>query len=370
MKGEVGSCCPRPFSPSKRWETIKRRPESLSGTSATGTKLATAGDSFPSAAEKKREEARQADIRRIIAILHKWGIHTLGQFAALEKDQVAARLGPEAVRMWERANGTAIRVLKLVQPPESFVESFEFENEIETIEPLLFMLRRFLQQLTSRLGALYFVAKELKLRVTFSDKNSYEHLFKIPEPSNNVEVLFRMLHTHLENFTSEAPIVAVSLEAQPTKPTQQQFSLFETALRDPTQLSETLARLTGLLGAERVGTPVLEDTHRADAFRMEAFAWQLNDAPADKQPLPSFALRRFRSATAASVLLADDKPAHVQSSEVRGEVAGEAGPYFASGNWWDEKRWARAEWDLQLANGTLARCHQHEQGWAVDGIYD
>ena len=205
--------------------------------------------------------------------------------------------------------GKTTRLLKLVQPPESFAETFEFENEIETIEPLLFMLRRFLQQLTLRLGALYFVAKELKLRITFSDKNAYEHLFKIPEPSNDVEVLFRMLHTHLENFTSDAPIVAVALEAEPTKPSQQQFSLFETALRDPTQLSETLARLTGLLGADCVGTPVLEETHRPDAFRIEPFSWQLpRNGRRKRKPLPAFALRRFRSAAPVSVLLAQDGP--------------------------------------------------------------
>ncbi|HSH39589.1 MAG TPA: hypothetical protein VK993_12470, partial [Chthoniobacterales bacterium] len=289
-------------------------------------------------------------------------------------------LGPEAVRMWERANGTATRLLNVIQPPESFAESFEFENEVETTEPLLFMLRRFLQQLSLRLGALYFVAKTLKLRITFSDppqdgsaaadKNSYERLFNIPEPSNNVEVLFRMLHTHLEDFKSESPIVAVSLEAEPTKPGQQQFGLFETALRDPMQLSETLARLTGLLGAERVGTPVLEDTHRPDAFRIEPFSWQMNDRPATEAVGPSFALRRFRPATPASMLLADDKPAHLQSTELRGEVAEQEGPYFASGNWWDEKRWARAEWDLQLANGGLCRCHEEEKGWQIDGIYD
>ena len=313
---------------------------------------------------------RAAESRRIIAILHKWGIHTLGQFAALEKEQVSLRLGPEAVRMWERANGKATRLLKLVQPPETFAEAFEFENEVETAEPLLFMLRRFLQQLSLRLGALYFVAKELKLRITFSDKNSYEHVFKIPEPSNNVEVLFRMLHTHLESFKSEAPIVAVALEAEPTKPNQQQFSLFETALRDPMQLSETLARLTGLVGTDCVGTPVLAETHRPDVFRIEPFSWQLPDEKQAPEPLPSFALRRFRSAPPASVLLDEEKPAHLRSAAMQGAVVQQDGPFMASGNWWDRNAWARAEWDLQLANGALCRCHQHEQGWAVDGIYD
>ena len=167
------------------------------------------------AVNAKRAEECAAEIRRIIAILHKWGIHTLGQFAALEKQEVSARLGPAAVRMWERASGTATRLLKLVPPPESFAEAFEFEHEIETIEPLLFMLRRFLQQLTGRLGALYLVAKELRLWITFSDQSRYEHVFKIPEPCNNVEVLFRMLHGHLEDFTSDAPIIAVALEAAP-----------------------------------------------------------------------------------------------------------------------------------------------------------
>ena len=43
-------------------------------------------------------------------------------------------------------------LLKLVPPVESFAETFEFENEIETVEPLLFMLRRFLEQLSLRLA--------------------------------------------------------------------------------------------------------------------------------------------------------------------------------------------------------------------------
>src|SRR5438132_11079165 len=190
----------------------------------------------------------QRDVQEILAVLHKWGIHTLGQLAALDKEQLAARLGPEAIGMWKRANGKSQRLLKLVRPPESFEESFEFENEIETAEPLLFMLRRFLQQLTLRLSAIYLVAKELSLRITFTNKQRYERCFKIPQPTNDVDLLFRMLHTHLENFKSEHPIIAVSLQAQPIKAASQQYGLFETTLRNPNQLSETLARLTALLG--------------------------------------------------------------------------------------------------------------------------
>ena len=140
------------------------------------------------------------------------------------------------------------------------------------------MLRRFLEQLAVRLAAIYLVAKELTLRITFASKQSYERVFKIPQPTNDVDLLFRMLQTHLENFRSKHPIVAVALSAQPIKPAGEQFGLFETTLRNPHQLSETLARLTALLGSNRVGTPVLEETHRPDAFRMQPFSWQLNSA--------------------------------------------------------------------------------------------
>jgi protein ImuB len=390
---------------------------------------------LPTRTPKQIERAKETE--RILSILHQWGIHTLGQLAALPRDDLAARLGTRAVELWERANGRAERILKLVSPPESFIESFEFENEIETIEPLLFILRRFLQQLATRLNAIYLVAKELRLRITFRDKSQYERIFKIPQPTNNEDILFRMLHTHLENFTSKHPIVAIELEAQPSRSVRQQFGLFETALRDPVQLHETLARLVGLLGADRVGTPVLEETHRPDAFRMEPFAWQFGpsrfrlvgayssertgifarrdeengphstlsqthssaltgaarpslpagerergacDGTAVREHIP---LRRFRKRTKATVLLENNRPAHVRAAEVRarhgesstglaveGTTRAQDGPFPLSGNWWDERAWARIEWDVEIENGVIVRCHCDQEGWAIDGIYD
>ncbi len=318
----------------------------------------------------------EKSVQETLTILHKWGIHTLGQLAALDKEQLGARLGPEAIRMWERANGAYNRVLKLVRPPESFEESFEFENEIETAEPLLFMLRRFLEQLALRLSSIYLVAKELTLQITFADKQIYERVFKIPQPTNDVGLLFRMLQTHLENFRSEHPIVAVALIAQPSKPAREQFEFFETTLRNPHQLSETLVRLTALLGADRVGTPVLEETHRPDAFRLEPFTWAVESAVPSGESSHALrtahatAVRRFRPAVAASVLLDADMPAHVRSPEIWGKIIEQRGPYLISGNWWDEKSWTRGEWDLQLDTGELVRCHESDETWKIDGIYD
>ena len=325
----------------------------------------------------------QLETQQIFAILHKWGIHTLGQLAALDKEQLGARLGPQAIRMWERANGQSNRVLKLARPSELFEENFEFENEIETAEPLLFMLRRFLEQLAVRLAAIYLVAKELTFRITFANKQSYERVFKIPQPTNDVDLLFRMLQTYLENFRSEYPIVAVALSAEPIKPAGEQFGLFETTLRNPHQLSETLARLTALLGADRIGTPVLEETHRPDGFCMERFLCAVESAVPSGQSCKSCsdshargtahataALRRLRPAVSASVLRDEDRPEHVRSPEISGKVVDQHGPYFLSGNWWDEKSWARAEWDLQLETGELVRCHEHDDVWKIDGVYD
>lgn len=336
-----------------------------------------------SAAAKHRE----VKIQQILAILHKWGIRTLGQLATLDKEQLAARLGPKAVRMWERANGQSTRLLKLIRPPESFQESFEFEQEIETAEPLLFMLRRFLEQLSLRLSGIYLVAKELTLQITFMNKQIYERVFKIPRPTNDVDLLFRMLHTHLENFKSKHPITAVALTAQPTRPAKEQFGLFETTLRNPSQLSETLARLTALLGADRVGTPVLEETHRPNAFRIEPFLWNFDSEEFPHRrararvPLPEgegrmrvsvlesprVALRRFRPAL--SVVL-DEDAAHIRGVDFHGKIVRQRGPYLLSGNWWDEKAWARAEWDVQLKNGSLVRAHQSEGIRKIDGVYD
>ena len=81
----------------------------------------------------------------LLAILHRWGIETLGSLRALSPEAVAQRLGPEGHTLWQRAAGRQQRLLRLITPPVTFEEGIEFEYEVQTLDPLLFILRRFIR---------------------------------------------------------------------------------------------------------------------------------------------------------------------------------------------------------------------------------
>src|SRR5262249_359998 len=135
-------------------------------------------------------------------------------------------------------------------------------------------------------------------------------------------------------------------------------------------LSETLARLIGLLDADRVGTPVLEETHRPDAFHLESFSWQLSEKISVPERLPVCALRRFRPPISASVLLDENKPIHLRSSETCGKIRKTAGLYLFCGIWWDKKFWEHADWDWEREMGFFCLCHGGDKRGEVDGFYD
>jgi protein ImuB len=85
---------------------------------------------------------------------------------------------------------------------------------------------------------------------------------------------------------------------------------------------------------------------------------------------PGLALRRFRPALPAHIEFREQRPALLRSALFNGALTEVRGPFLSSGNWWDAERWAREEWDVQAADGTLFRLFRSPQGCFMEGVYD
>jgi protein ImuB len=216
--------------------------------------------------------------------------------------------------------------LKLIKPQEFFSEQTDLENAVEMLEPLLFLLRRFLDQITARLAKGYLVAGKLRLVLRFENSPAYRQTFTIPQPTRDANLLFRMLHTHLENFTSESAIIGLELAAKPVRPNAEQFGLLEKGLRDPYQLAETLARLQGLLGSDRVGTPELEPSAHPDAFHLRAYDASAVSVSTSDGPLIGVPWLRFEPPIPAKIVFNDVQPAFLYSARFTGPIRETGGP--------------------------------------------
>jgi protein ImuB len=264
-------------------------------------------------------------------VLHAWGIRTVGNLVALPMSQVGERLGPEAVELWERATGGRPRPLKLIKPQAFYSEQADLENPVEMLEPLLFLLRRFLEQITARLAHVYLVVGKLRLVLRFERDSSYRRTFTIPQPTRDVGLLFRMLHTHLENFTSESAIIGLELAAQPVRPGTEQFGLLEKGLRDPHQLAETLARLQALVGLDRVGTPELQASAHPDAFHLRPYDATAPPGAPSEGPLIGVPWMRLTPPVPAKIRLHDGEPAFLESPRFTGPIKETRGPWLLEG---------------------------------------
>lgn len=308
----------------------------------------------------------------LAAIFATWGVHTLGDLTDLPRDELVRRFGAEGLALWQRASGGEPRPLRPVIPPQTFSASLEFEDAIETLEPLLFLLRRFLDRLTLELTASQHVAAELALTLHLVDATSHTRDFRLPEPTADPAILFRALHTHLESLHTAAAICAVRLRLTPARPLVRQQGLFDTGLRDPHGFADTLARIVALVGSDRVGTPHLADTHRPDAVTLAPPSPVIPaPAPPPVHPPLSAPLRRFRPPLPARLEFTAGRPAYLWTDRLQGEISFRSVAWPASGEWWQADRaWSRLEWDIALADGGLYRLLRLGDAWYVEGEYD
>ena len=87
-------------------------------------------------------------------------------------------------------------------------------------------------------------------------------------------------------------------------------------------------------------------------------------------PSPRVALRVFRPPLPSEVVVKEGVPAFVSAAGVRGAVVDRAGPWRASGDWWDVA-YSREEWDIALVGGVYRIFRDRlRESWFVEGELD
>jgi protein ImuB len=347
---------------------------------------------------------------RLLETLDRWGIRNLRALAALPKISLSERLGQEGLRLQQLARGAVSRTLVPVEEPLLFEEAIELEHPIVLLEPLAFLLNRLLEQICARLASRALSTQELRLILeleNFSARNQpstisnqpFIRTLRLPLPMLDAKVFLKLLQLDLNAHPPGAPIVKIQLAAEAARPRSAQAGLFLPPSPEPEKLELTLARLASLVGENNVGALELLDTHHPEGFRMQRFVTEApQKTPHEKVPASAeeksivTALRRFRPALRVNVTLENGHPVSLgcKQKEVQGNVLWKAGPWRASGDWWEREAWSREEWDIALQNGALQNgalqndAPQNREaisfyrvvhdllggGWFVEGSYD
>jgi protein ImuB len=323
------------------------------------------------------------------AVLNGWGIYTFKSLADLPDIALTERLGQSGLHLQKLARGQVKRFLFPSTPAERFIQSYEFDNPVENLESLSFVLNRLLKEVCSALISRAFSTNEVRLKLglevtqylTGKHGESYAHEWKLPAPTQDAKMLFTLARLELERNTFVAPISKVTVEALPIKPQTAQGSLFAPPSPEAGQLEISLAQIRAVVGEidadgrNCFGSPELVDTHQSGAFSVARYT-SFSDVDNSKPRATTIVFRRFRPALPTSVEFSDARPSAVVLWEVCRRVLAASGPWRSSGNWWDKATaWAREEWDVALKTYTgvgFFRIYRDQlrNQWFVEGLLD
>jgi protein ImuB len=345
-------------------------------------------------------DADPEDTEEFLNIFSRWGIRKFRDLAALPEVDLSERLGQEGLHFQALACGAGTRNLVPSDAPLVFEEVIELEYPIVLLEPLAFVLNRMLEHLCARLQGRALAAQELQLVLTLENGRSetdvslaqFQRTIRLPVPMLDAKTFLKLLQLDLKSNPPGAPVAKVCLRIEPAKPRPAQNGLFMPASPQPEKLELTLARISAVVGEGRVGSPMLLDTHRREAFEVCHFAPSESKARSNghlaagrRRPVPHnqkqeivTALRILRPPIAVRVSHSKGRPSHVMSRK-RGRISGPilwaAGPWRTSGDWWEQDAWVRDEWDIavQEQDGIVLYRLVHDlltSEWLLQGRYD
>ncbi|MGC1460824.1 MAG: DNA polymerase Y family protein [Terracidiphilus sp.] len=303
-----------------------------------------------------------------------WGIRTLGELAALPEVDLIARLGQSASTWRDLALGAQAHAFRPMEAAFSLCEFCEFETPVEQMDSLLFVGARMVDSLSLRAATRAMSLALVTVDLELEGKRAHRLTIRPALPSIDRKFLLKLLQLEIAAHPPPAAVLALTLTAEAGQSSKVQLGLFAPQTPEPSRLDVTIARLKAIAGEDRVGSPVLEDSHRAGSFRMTSFTAE-NPPVEEHKGQPRMALRRLRPPLAVRVALNAGQPVLFHDDRQSYKIATSFGPWRSSGCWWLMDGWDSDEWDvLAESQGAPVACvlvmdrSKHE--WRLEAFYD
>lgn len=315
---------------------------------------------------------------RMLALLSRWGIRTLGQLAELPDTALVSRLGQSGRRLQSLARGEGDHFLVPEEQVFTLTTTAVLDSPVEVLESLLFVLSPMLETILAKAMEQAYAVRSLQLTLLLERGEPHTCNVRPASPSQNREALLKLLNLELQSKPPPAAVLSMTLAGEPAKPQIAQRGLFQAQFPDPDKLDLLFARLRLIAGEDNVGSPVLKNSYRQDAFTLAHFEPQLPDTmvrdAAEQLSQPArVALRVFRPPQSVRVACRDDQPQMLFWKGTKIPVQICAGPWHSSGSWWDNSSWEDDLWDVVVAPPRQALRLRQDLGskaWFVVGLYD
>ncbi|MGI5144189.1 DNA polymerase Y family protein [Streptomyces sp. CA-106110] len=331
-------------------------------------------------------------VPRLVELLQRLGIPTVGTYAGLPEDKVLARFGAEGMNAHRRARGQELRPLSVRSGTGEHSVAHTFEPAEQLLEPVAFVAKALAEQLHERLAAAGVVCARLETTVELADGRLRSRLFRHEGRLSALAVAERVrgvLQAWAEGGALDAGgaggITRLMLRPeQLTAATGRQSALFGER-HTPEEIERAGARVQALLGHQAVlRMEIGGGRGPADQVRLIPFGDLDTRRPAEgpwpgrlPAPHPAATFPRWLPAeltdgggqlVAVSARLATSAaPAHLTVEGYGGaEVAGWAGPWPVLEQWWDRGRGRRiARMQITTADGhAWLLAIEHGRWWA------
>jgi protein ImuB len=304
-----------------------------------------------------------------------WGIRTLGEFAALPEHELVSRLGANASRWRDLACGSAAHTFQPIEPAFSLWEYCEFETPVENMESLLFVAVRMIESMAARATGRALCIASLDVCMRLDGGREHRGAIKPALPTADRKFLLKLLQLEIAAHPPSAAVVALTLTAEVGQSSKVQLGLFSPQTPEPSRLDVTLARLKAIVGEDRVGSPVLEDTHRSGRFHLEQFSSDIKTS-IPLRTRSNMALRRIRPPMHVQVVLHAMRPTSFRERSNSFEITAAYGAWRTTGCWWSMDRLDTEEWDILAAGNdgsSIVALLIHDltkNQWWLEALYD